>query len=106
MNGKKIKFFDLTDPRARSRRCYQLLPVYPCYDDGGGTLLRVDRGRRSRTSTRRKAKAALRFHMEIRTAVEQHLKDQEYLDNRYDIRPDRRHRAADRAVRAAERAPR
>ena len=25
--------------------------------------------------------------MEIRTAVEQHLKDQEYLDNRYDIRP-------------------
>jgi pimeloyl-ACP methyl ester carboxylesterase len=86
VNGKKIKFFDLTDVARSLTALYQLLPVYPCYDDGSGKLQRVAEATIPNLD-QAKAKAALDFHLEIRAAVEQHLKDQEYLDNRYDIRP-------------------
>jgi pimeloyl-ACP methyl ester carboxylesterase len=86
VNGKKIKFFDLTDVSRSMTALHQLLPIYPCYDDGSGTLQRIAEATVPNIDPE-KAKAALAFHMEIRSAVEQHLKDQEYLDNRYDIRP-------------------
>ncbi len=86
VNGKKIKFFDLTKAARSMTALYQLLPVYPCYDDGGGNLVRVTEAAIPNLDAA-KAKAAHDFHMEIRAAVDEHLKDQEYLDNRYDIRP-------------------
>ncbi len=36
VNGKKIKFFDLTELARSFTAIHQLLPTYPCYDDGGG----------------------------------------------------------------------
>ena len=87
VNGKKIKFFDLTDVARSMTALYQLLPVYPCYDDGGGHARPRSTEAAIPNLDAAKAKAALDFHMEIRAAVEQHLKDAEYVDNRYDIRP-------------------
>ena len=86
VNGKKIKFFDLTEVARSMTALHQLLPVYPCYDDGSGNLVRVTEATIPNLDPAR-AKAAHDFHMEIRAAVDEHLKDQEYLDHRYDLRP-------------------
>ena len=86
VNGKKIKFFDLTKASRSMTALYQLLPVYPCYDAGDGKLQRVVDAAIPNLDAA-KAQAALDFHLEIATEVEKHLKDQEYLDNRYTIRP-------------------
>jgi Lecithin:cholesterol acyltransferase len=37
VNSKKIAFFDLTELARSFTVIYQLLPTYPCYDDGSGT---------------------------------------------------------------------
>lgn len=64
---------------------YQLVPTYRCVDAGSGlarvadtVLPHVDPAR---------ARAALAFHDEIRTAVEAHLQDDAYLRARYRISP-------------------
>lgn len=86
VNGKKIKFFDLTDLARSLTALYQLLPVYACYDGGDGNLVRVAEAQIPNLDAT-KAQAALAFHHEIRDAVEENVKDQAYLDTRYDIRP-------------------
>jgi len=86
VNGKKIKFFDLTEVSRSMTALYQLLPVYPCYDGGDGQLVRVAETEIKNVDPA-KAKAALAFHHEIRDAVEENMKDQTYADTRYDIRP-------------------
>ncbi|HZG36945.1 MAG TPA: hypothetical protein VEY87_14010 [Gaiellaceae bacterium] len=85
-NGKKIKFFDLTEVSRSLTALFQLLPVYPCYDGGDGSLKRVAETQIKNVDPA-KAKAALAFHHEIRDAVEANLKEQEYVDGRYDLRP-------------------
>jgi pimeloyl-ACP methyl ester carboxylesterase len=65
---------------------HQLLPIYPCYDDGGPDLRRcyeVDVPNLDRA----KAQAANEFHREIERKVEDHVKTNEYLQNRYSIHP-------------------
>jgi pimeloyl-ACP methyl ester carboxylesterase len=86
VNGKKIRFFDLTEVARSLTALYQLLPVYPCYDGGDGKLVRVAETRIPNVDEA-KAKAALAFHHEIRDAVEENMKDRAYADSRYDIRP-------------------
>lgn len=86
VNGKKVKFFDLTEIGRSLTAVYQLLPIYPCYDGGDGTLERVTEAKVPNLDPA-KTKAALAFHHEIRTAVEENMKLPEYADARYDIRP-------------------
>jgi len=66
---------------------YQLLPIYPCYDGGNGRLLRVGETSGIPNVDRGRAKRALAFHDEIRTAVEQNARDSAYLMGRYTIHP-------------------
>jgi hypothetical protein len=66
---------------------YQLLPVYPCVDDGGGRLLRVTETTGIPNLDRARAVAARAFHEEIREAVRAHEQDQAYRDQRYAIHP-------------------
>jgi hypothetical protein len=84
VNGKKIKFFDLTELARSFTAIYQLLPTYPCYDGGNGELEYVDVGDVPQLD-RAKAKAALDFHREIRDAVEAHLADETYVRGRYGL---------------------
>jgi hypothetical protein len=64
---------------------YQLLPVYPCVETDGG-LVRVAETDIPNID-RDRAESARAFHEEIRLAVEQHEQDEEYLRERYSIRP-------------------
>jgi Lecithin:cholesterol acyltransferase len=84
VNGKKIKFFDLTEVARSFTAIHQLLPTYPSYDGGDGNLVRVDETDIPHLD-RAKAKAALDFHREIRDAVDAHLKDDAYVRARYDL---------------------
>jgi pimeloyl-ACP methyl ester carboxylesterase len=84
VNGKKIKFFDLTDLARSFTSIYQLLPTYPCYDAGDGNPVRVDE-RDIPNLDKAKAKAALGFHREIQDAVESHLGEPGYTSGGYDL---------------------
>jgi pimeloyl-ACP methyl ester carboxylesterase len=64
---------------------YQLLPIYPCFQDAAG-LVRVTE-RPIENLDRVRAQQALEFHAEIRRAVEEHESDEAYRRDRYLIRP-------------------
>ena len=66
---------------------YQLLPIYPCYDAGNGSLVRVGETAGIPNVDARKAADALAFHREIEHAVQRHEQDATYLDNRYVVFP-------------------
>jgi pimeloyl-ACP methyl ester carboxylesterase len=84
VNGKKIKFFDLTQVARSFTAIHQLLPTYPCYVDGGAKPARVDEDDIPNLD-RAKAKAALDFHREIAAAVDEHRKDPAYTAGGYDL---------------------
>jgi len=84
VNGKKIKFFDLTEVARSFTAIHQLLPTYPCYDGGDGQLAYVDATDIPHLD-RAKTKAALDFHREIADAVEAHLRDEAYVEGRYGL---------------------
>jgi pimeloyl-ACP methyl ester carboxylesterase len=84
VNGKKIKFFDLTEVARSFTAIHQLLPTYPAYDRGDGNLVRVDDTDIPHLD-RAKATAALDFHREIRDAVDEHLRDDAYVHGRYGL---------------------
>ncbi|HEV8251053.1 MAG TPA: hypothetical protein VGQ15_13870 [Gaiellaceae bacterium] len=86
VNGKKIKFFDLTDVARSLTALHQLLPIYPCYDGGDKKLVRVNEAQIPHLDAE-KARAALAFHKEIADAVTANMKDPAYSERRYDIRP-------------------
>lgn len=86
VNGKKIKFFDLTDLARTLTALYQLLPVYRCYDGGDGKLVRVSEAQIENLDAA-KAKSAFEFYEAMRIAVESNLAIPAYADNRYDLRP-------------------
>jgi pimeloyl-ACP methyl ester carboxylesterase len=91
VNGmaKKLGFLTLVDLSAMLRSftsVYQLLPIYPCYDGGQG-LGRIAETAGIPNVDQEKARAALAFHREIETAVDAHLKDDAYLQERYAIHP-------------------
>jgi hypothetical protein len=66
---------------------YQLLPIYPCFDGGDGKLVRTTETDLIPHLDATRAKAALEFHHEISDAVDTHLEDEDYVRNRYEIRP-------------------
>lgn len=66
---------------------YQLLPIYPCYDPGSGLLQRVGESSGIPNVDSVRAKAALDFHNEIRSAVERNEQDPAYRGGRYTIHP-------------------
>jgi pimeloyl-ACP methyl ester carboxylesterase len=66
---------------------YQLLPIYPCYDAGDGTLVRVSEARAVPNVDAQRAARALAFHDDIRTAVERNFRDTAYAAGRYTIHP-------------------
>ena len=104
-NGKKIKFFDLTElGRSLHVAIHQLLPTYPCYDGGDGELAYVDQADIPHLD-RAKATAALDFHREIRAAVEAHLSRRRVRRGALRPRPRGRDQAADQqsAVRDGDR---
>lgn len=76
-NGYKQQFLDLTEVMRSLTSIYQLLPIYEVVKIGesykriaeADGLPNIDKG---------KAQDALAFHREIETAVEQHLKLEEY----------------------------
>jgi len=86
VNGKKIKFFDLTEVSRSMTALHQLMPIYECYDGGDGKLVRVTEAQIPHLDAA-KAKAALAFHHEISDAVTENMKDPAYAEPRYDIRP-------------------
>jgi len=86
VNGKKIKFFDLTELARTLTALYQLLPVYRCYDGGDGELVRVTEAQIPHLDAAKTAAAAA-FHQEIRDAVDRNLADSAYAEDRYDLRP-------------------
>jgi Lecithin:cholesterol acyltransferase len=84
VNGKKIKFFDLTEVARSFTAIHQLLPTYPCFVDGGAKPAYVDEADVPHLD-RAKAKAALDFHREIAAAVEGHKGDPAYVEGGYDL---------------------
>lgn len=90
VNGLKKKIgpvgIDLSELVRSLTAIYQLLPTYACYDGGDGNLVGVSEATIPNVD-RQKTKAAAEFHDEIRDAVTAHEQEDEYLENRYDIRP-------------------
>ncbi|MGH3144115.1 MAG: esterase/lipase family protein, partial [Gaiellales bacterium] len=84
VNGKKIKFFDLTELARSFTAIHQLLPTYPCYVDDGSDPAYVDEVDIPHLD-RARTKAALDFHREIRSAVDAHLEDEAYVESRYGL---------------------
>jgi pimeloyl-ACP methyl ester carboxylesterase len=86
--GKKIGplRLDLTAMVRSLTAVYQLLPIYPCFEDGNGKLVRI-----AETDVpnidRTRAAAAREFHDEIALAVEANEQDEAYLQDRYSTRP-------------------
>jgi hypothetical protein len=66
---------------------YQLLPIYPCFDPGDGTLIRVSEAAGLPHVDPERARAADGFHREIEHAVTAHLDDGEYRRGRYTVHP-------------------
>ena len=89
-NGVKkgpLGLFDLTQMARSLTGMYQLLPVYPCYDDGSGKLARVGEISGIPNIDAARAADALNFHHEIRDAVAVHLNQPAYMANRYRVHP-------------------
>jgi pimeloyl-ACP methyl ester carboxylesterase len=86
-NGvRKFGVFDLSDMTRSFTSIYQLLPTYPCVDDGKGGFVRVTEAEVPNVD-RAKVAAAAAFHQEIADAVTKHEDDEAYRSDRYAIRP-------------------
>lgn len=84
-NGYKKLFLDLTEVVRTCPSVYELMPIYPCIEQGNNW------GRPAELSlpkaVNRYVRAAKNFHDEIKHAVEAHENEDEYLKNRYRIFP-------------------
>jgi hypothetical protein len=81
-----IPILDLSDLLRSFTSVYQLLPIYPCHDEGNG-MVRVKDAKKIPHLDVARAKAAFDFHDEIRNAVDVNLKNETYTKNRYFIHP-------------------
>ena len=77
---------DLTPLARRLNSLHQLLPVYPCIDNGDGVLRRVVDTALPNADPAR-VSDAFAFHEEIRKAVEEHAQDAGYRRERYRVYP-------------------
>ena len=79
-NGYKQLFLDLTEVMRSLTSVYQLLPIYKAINING-EYHRIAETANLPNVDRLKAQDALAFHREIEAAVEQHLKDERYLNS-------------------------
>jgi pimeloyl-ACP methyl ester carboxylesterase len=82
-----LKLIDLSDLLRSFTSVYQLLPVYPCIDTGADRMQRVLEVAGLPELDVDRATSARDFHQDIRAAVDEHLKDDRYLEGRYSIHP-------------------
>jgi hypothetical protein len=66
---------------------YQLLPIYPCYEAGDGKLVRIGETSGIPSVDAERAKDALKFHNEIKTAAKENRKDPKWEEQAYQIYP-------------------
>ncbi len=85
-NGYKKLFLDLTDVMRSFTAAYQLLPIYKMVQVGG-VYQRVGETDGLPGIDHQRAADALAFHREIEAAVTAHRKDDDYLENGYQILP-------------------
>lgn len=81
-----LTVIDLTEMLRSFTSVYQLLPIYPCIDDGSGSLKRPAEASGFPALDTDRAVAALAFHRSIEDAVSDHARD-EPTDGRYRIEP-------------------
>jgi hypothetical protein len=86
-NGLKKGPMNLSGLARTLTAIYQLLPRYPVYDPGDGTLVRVGETSGIPNVDPQKAAAALEFHREIDRAVEANRQVAAYRDEGYAIFP-------------------
>jgi hypothetical protein len=77
---------DLSELLRSFTSVYQLLPIYPCYDDGQGGELKRAYEVAIPNLDQERAKAARAFHDEISDAVEKHKTDDEYQRSPYETK--------------------
>ena len=83
-----LKLLDLSDLLRSFTSVYQLLPIYPCYDQqGDGKYVYLHEATNVPNLDPARVARAFEFHNEIRRAVELHENDEEYLRDRYRIHP-------------------
>jgi hypothetical protein len=82
-----LTLVDLTLMLRSLTSVYQLLPTYPCIDDGGGPLRRPAETNGFPHLDLARAGEALAFHRAIEKAVADHEKDSAYLDGRPRLEP-------------------
>jgi pimeloyl-ACP methyl ester carboxylesterase len=81
---KLFGLVDLTDALRSFTSVYQLLPIYPCLDEGDGKLVRLTEATRTVPGVdQARAQAARAFHGEIEDAVARHRQDDEYRQAGY-----------------------
>lgn len=66
---------------------YQLLPIYPCVGDNESDLARLEEIDELGELDMERAKAGVSFHREIERAVEDNMRDPDYVANRYRMLP-------------------
>jgi len=83
-----LKLLDLSDMLRSFTSVYQLLPIYQCYDQqGDGKYLYLHEASNIPHLDAARVAKAFDFHNEIRSAVERHLGEDEYMRDRYRIHP-------------------
>jgi hypothetical protein len=76
---KLFGLVDLTDALRSFTSVYQLLPIYPCLDEGDGNLIRLTEATRTVPGLdQARVQAARQFHREIEDALARHRQDDEY----------------------------
>ena len=82
-----LTIVDLTDMLRSLTSVHQLLPIYPCIDDGSGELKRPAEANGFPNLDPTKAKAALDFHRAIDDAGKSNRSDDGYAQNGYRLEP-------------------
>lgn len=88
VNGfKKPLLDDITEVMRSLRSVYQLMPIYPMLKIGNEYKRIAEAGIDLPNIDKAKAENALKFHDEIRDAVNKHRQDANYLNNKYKLIP-------------------
>ena len=87
VSAGSVRLDGVTDVCRSCTSTYQLLPIFPSYDAGDGTLVRVADATGIPFIQPERARAALAFHHEIRDAVTQNRRDPQWDERGYDVYP-------------------
>ena len=84
---KLLGVLDLTELSRSFTSIHQLLPIYPCYVEDGGSAVRLKEAAQVPGVEKARIAAADEFHREIQRAVERNESVPEYVRARYPIHP-------------------